>query len=120
MADFSRAIKRQLDLVGRPTTVKKANGGEDFFFAVIEPTWKRNKTKFENTASKAGMYYNEYYQIICPYNVNLKAYGKNDIIVVENERYELGRSERVSAFGKTQYYRGIVKKIWEVDTDVFK
>ena len=119
MRSFSHTIKKYLNMVGRDATVIKANGGEDKFFAVVEQTWKRNKTNFTDRAMIPGRVYNEYCEILCPYDINLKQYGKNDTFLIEGEYYELCRAEQVVAFGEIQFYRGIIKKIREVDTNVF-
>ena len=119
MPSFNHTIKEYLNLVGRQTTVQKANGGEDNFFAVLEQTWKRNKTNFEDRAAAPGRVYKEYCVIICPYDVDIKAYGKDDTFIIDGEKYEICRSERVIALGKTQFYRGILKKIREADENVF-
>ena len=119
MRSFSHTIKKYLETVGRRATVIKENGGEDEFFAVVEQTWKRNKTNFEDRAVKPGRVYNEYCEILCPFDINLKQYGKNDIFIIEGEKYELCRAEQVTAYGNIQFYRGIIKKIREVDCSVF-
>ncbi|MBR0412099.1 MAG: hypothetical protein IJI47_00835 [Eubacterium sp.] len=119
MRSFSHTIKKYLNMVGREATVIRANGGEDKFFAVVEQTWKRNKTNFEDRAVKPGRIYNEYCEILCPFDINLKQYGKGDTFVIEGEKYELCRAEQVTAYGNIQFYRGIIKKIREVDENVF-
>ncbi|MBE6816901.1 MAG: hypothetical protein E7520_04270 [Ruminococcaceae bacterium] len=119
MPGFHHTIKQYLGLIGRQTTVIKADGGEDSFFAVLEQTWKRNKTNFEDRATGGGRVYKEFCVIICPYDVDLKSYTKNDTFIIDGEKYEICRSERVIAMGETQFYRGILKKIREADDDVF-
>ncbi len=117
--NFPVIIKNYLKTVGRPATVFRADGGTDRFYATVEQTWKRNKTNFDDKTSPAGRVYNEYCEIICPYDINLKAYGRDDIFEIEGERYVLCRSERVTAMGRTQFYRGIIKKMREADASVF-
>ncbi len=119
MNDFSNTIKTLLKTVGRQATVSRKNGGEDSFFAVVEQTWKRNKTNFDDKATLTGKVYNEYCEIICPFDVNLKDYGEDDIFIIEGEKYKLCRCERVTVFGKIQCYRGIIKKIREANNNVF-
>ncbi len=119
MRDFSSVIKKQLAAVGRKATAVYADGGEEEFFAVVEQTWKRNKTNFEDTAEKAGRLYNEYCEIICPCDFDLKSCGRDTVFIIDGERYELCRCEKVSSFGKTQFYRGIIKVVREADENVF-
>ena len=119
MPNFRLTIKAYLKKVGRPAVLIRSDGGEEHFFAVIEQTWKRNKTNFENKSSKLGQVYNEYCVVICPYDVDLTQTGKGDIFEIENERYIICRSERIYSLGQVQFYRGILKKVREADENVF-
>jgi len=119
MHDFRQTIKKYLNTVGREATVVCSDGGEDTFFAVVEQTWKRNKTNFDDRKTRAGKVYNECCEILCPYDINLMSYSKNDIFIIDGEKYILCRREAVNALGKIQFYRGIIKKIREADVNVF-
>lgn len=119
MRDFSSMIKKQLEAVGRRATATYADGGEEEFFAVVEQTWKRNKTNFEDRAEKPGRVYNEYCEIICPCAFDLMACDSSVLFEIDGVKYELCRCEAVNVFGKTQFYRGIIKVIREADENVF-
>ncbi|MBR3148968.1 MAG: hypothetical protein IKF64_02270 [Eubacterium sp.] len=119
MADFSCSIKAQLQRVGRPITVIDKNGGEEIIFAVVQQSWRRNKTNFEDKAEKPGRVYNEYCEIICPFDFDIKGCDRSTVFVIDGDRYELCRSEAVKAFGRIQFCRGIIKRIWEADENVF-
>ena len=119
MLRFEKTVKQYLKAVGREMTAVYENGEEVTFFAVAEQTWKKNKTKFEEKATKIGRAYNEYYYIVCPYDINLCEFGKDDVIFIDSQPYEVERCERVKAGGTVQFYRGIVKKLEEADENVF-
>ncbi len=115
--EYGNIIKRQLRKLGKPFTVtdgEESTGG----WAVIEQTWRRNKSRFEENSSRIGRYYRDYYNYIGPYDIDIKALSDDAYVEVFGERFYFVLKEKVSVGGVTQYYRGILKKE-EVGDDVF-
>ena len=116
--DYRGIIKAQLKNAGKLITVH-CGENEISAWAVIEQTWRRNKSRFEEKSSKIGRYYRDYYNYIGPYDVDIKELDGEDYVEYDGEKYYFVLRERVSVSGVTQYYRGILKKAEEGDTDVF-
>ncbi len=116
--NYSNIIKAQLRIAGKPVTV---TDGEEVqkTTAVIEQTWKRNKSRFEESSSKIGRYYKDYYNYIGPYDLDIKALSDNAYVTVLGEKFYFVQKEQVYVGGYTQYYRGILKKAEEGDENVF-
>lgn len=116
--DFSSMIEKKLKTVGQPVKFIKSDGSEEEIFAVIESMYKRNKSKFEDNATKTGRNYNDYYIYIGPSSYDIFELGNRDYLLAGNDKYEIIKPEKIIAGGVIQSYRAIIKKIRE-DEDVF-
>lgn len=119
MIDESRTIKKYLSILGKETSIVKADGSTVQFRAVLEQTWRRNKSQFEDKASEIGKYYNEYYFFYGPFDVDLGSMSGEDYILSDGVKYEMIRFERVVVDTKIQFYTAVLKKILEAE-DVFE
>lgn len=115
--DKSKLIEKYLQLIGRPVTVH-VNGEEKTVRAVIEETWRRNKSHFEDVSSKLGEYYDDYYHYIGPAGFDIRALGKEDTVEIDGALFFFLRSEAVVTGETVQYYRGVLKKA-EGENDAF-
>ncbi len=116
--NYSDIIKAQLRLAGKPFTVNDGDE-EKSGWAVIEQTWRKNKSRFEENSSKIGRYYRDYYNYIGPYDIDIKELSDGAVVLAAGEKFYFVQKERVSVGGYTQYYRGILKKAEEVEEDAF-
>ncbi len=107
--DKSSAIEKYLKRLGRSVTIIK-NGSETELFAVIEQTWKRNKSRFEKSISPIGRYYNGYYIYYGPSSFDITGLGDEDFAIIDGKKYYFIQSECVKVSGVIQYYRGVLKK----------
>lgn len=119
ISQFSRVVEHYLNKLGRPITVKKSDNSEDSFFAVIEQTWKKNKSKFEDSSSMIGRADNEYYEYFGPADYDITELTKNDYVISDGRKYFFVKTEKVVVGGFVQYYTGILKRIFEEDGNVF-
>ena len=116
--DYRQLIKTQLKKIGKPFTLHVGESGISGT-AVIEQTWRKNKTAYEDKSSKLGRYYRDYYNYIGPYDIDIFEAGDESFVTVLGEKYYFVKKEQVYSGGFTQYYRGILKRAEEGDTDVF-
>lgn len=119
MIDKSRIIKKYLSLLGKDVSIVNADGSTVNCRAVIEQTWRRNKSLFEDVSSKIGKHYNDYYFYYGPYDVDVSGVTKEDYILSDGIKYELVRYERVIIDSRIQFYTAVLKKILEAE-DVFE
>lgn len=119
MIDKGRIIKKYLTLLGKDVSIVKSDGSTLHLRAVIEQTWRRNKSRFEELSSKIGRYYNDYYFYYGPYDVDISNVSKDDYFLSDGVKYELVRYERVIVDSKIQFYTAVLKKILEAE-DVFE
>lgn len=119
MIDKSRIIKKYLSLLGKDVSIVKSDGSTANCRAVIEQTWRRNKSRFEDLSSKIGKYYNDYYFYYGPYDMDISDMSKRDYMFSDGIKYELVRYERVIVDSKIQFYTAVLKKILEAE-DVFE
>ncbi len=109
MLNKTSTIEKYLQRLGQSVTLVK-NGSETEVFAVIEQTWKRNKSRFERNSSKIGRWYNAYYIYYGPASYDIRALGEEDYAVIDGARYYFVKAECVKVGNITQYYRGVLKK----------
>ena len=103
------AIEKYLKRLGRSVTIIN-NEKETELFAVIEQTWKRNKSRFEKSVSPIGRYYNGYYIYYGPSSFDITELGEEDYALIDGKKYYFVQSECVKVGGVIQYYRGVLKK----------
>ena len=116
--DYSKQIKAHLKKLGKPLTID--DGALHLTAdAVVEQTWRKNKSRFEEISSKAGRYYKDYYNYIGPYDIDIKTLSDEAVVTVLGESFYFVQKERVTVGGVVQYYRGILKRAEEGDTNVF-
>ncbi len=116
--DFRYLIKAQLSKIGKPFSVHTANGIINGV-GVIEQTWRKNKSLYEEKSSRIGRYYKDYYNYIGPYDIDITALDGDCYVTVLGDKFYFVKKENVYSGGHTQYYRGILKKAEEGDIDVF-
>lgn len=116
--DKTKTIERYLKKTGQQVTIVKGSESTTLF-AVIEQTWKRNKTRFEENSSKIGRYYNDYYIYFGPASYDISALAYDDYALIGGEKYAFIQSEKVTVDNRVQYYRGVLKKLREADGNVF-
>ncbi|MBQ3904339.1 MAG: hypothetical protein II744_05125 [Eubacterium sp.] len=109
MLNKTTIIEKYLRRLGRSVTLVK-EGSPTEVFAVIEQTWKRNKSRFERNSSKIGRWYNAYYIYYGPASYDIRALGTDDYAVIDGVRYYFVQAESVKAGNIIQYYRGVLKK----------
>lgn len=119
MIDKSSLCKRYFKLLGKEMSLVKSDGGRDTVFAVVNQTWRKNKSRFENNATAAGFYYNDYYTYFGPSDFDIYNIKGNDYLMFDGVKYEFIRRERVIIGGRVQFYTGILKRIAEEDDNVF-
>ena len=116
--DYTKTIKSHLRILGAPIRACKGNEVYDGY-AVIDQSWKKNKYLFEESSSKIGRYYRNYYYYIGPYDINIKEFTNEDYIEYGGDKLYFIKKDAVSVGGTVQYYTGVLKKIEEGDENVF-
>ena len=111
MIDKSSLCKRYFNLLGKEMSLVKSDGGRDTVFAVVNQTWRKNKSRFENNATAAVFYYNDYYTYFGPSDFDIYNIKDNDYLMFDGVKYEFVRRERVIIGGRIQFYTGILKRI---------
>lgn len=118
ISQFSRIISRYLRRLGRPVTLLRDDNDIEFY-AVIEQTWHRDKTKFEASYSELGGVINEYYDYFGPADIDITGMSKEDYILCDGNKYFFVKAQRVTVGGYVQYYTGMLKRVYEEDGNVF-
>ena len=108
MLDRAQTIKAYLTRLGQQVTLIR-NGEETTVFAVIEQTWKRNKSRFEKNASPIGRYYNRYYIYYGPADYDIRTLSEEDCVLIDGETYYFVQADCVRVGETVQYYRGVLK-----------
>lgn len=119
IAKLGVVIEDYLKRLGKPVIVKRADNSEEQIFAVIEQTWRKNKSKFEDASSMIGQHGEDFYEYFGPASFDITQMGDNDYFVCEGIKYYFVKTEKVIVGEHVQYYTGMLKRIWEDDTDVF-
>lgn len=119
MIDKNRICNKYLKKIGKSISFVNSDGSEEKYFAVIEQTWRKNKSKFEDNSYKLGRHYNDYYVYIGSADFDITVLTNDDYIICDNEKFYFVKKEKVTVGGRIQFYTGILKKIYEEDEYVF-
>lgn len=119
MFDKSAICKKYLKKLGKDIHFVNSDGSEERCFAVIEQTWRKNKSRFEDQNYKIGRNYNDYYIYIGPSDFDITVLTEEDCIVCDGTKFFFVKTEKVVTGGTVQFYTGVLKKIYEEDDDVF-
>ena len=109
ISETGNIIKKYLTLLGRKAHIH-TDGKVIEVWCVLEQTWKKNKTRFEDNSSEVGRFYRDYYNYIGPYDVDISVMQDDDFFEIGGEKYYLVRCEKVDVGGVIRYYRGVLKK----------
>lgn len=109
--DKRSVIEQYLHHIGRSVILIK-NGKPTEVCAVIEQTWKRNKSRFEKSNSEIGRYFQGYYIYYGPASFDITSLSDEDTVEIDGESYYFVQSESVKAGNIIQYYRGVLKKAY--------
>ncbi len=109
--DKSSVIEQYLKNIGQSVILIK-NGKPTEVSAVIEQTWKRNKSRFEKSNSEIGRYFQGYYIYYGPASYDITSLSEDDTAKIDGESYYFVQSESVKAGNVVQYYRGVLKKAY--------
>lgn len=117
MAGINKAllIKSCINRVGRMCYVVRSNGKEDSVTAVLQPVWKRTKSRFEGVFYPSGEVKNDYSIYIGPADYDITELDKNDTLICDDKKYYFERGERVVVGDNVQYFTGVLKQVYEED-----
>ncbi|MCR5206860.1 MAG: hypothetical protein K6C14_00095 [Eubacterium sp.] len=107
--DKSETIEKYLKRLGQSVFIIK-DGKTTEVFAVIEQTWKRNKSHFEEKISPIGRYFNRFYIYYGPASYDIRELGDDGYAVIDGEKYYFVQADCVKAGNTVQYFRGVLKK----------
>ncbi len=119
ISQFNQVISRYLRRLGRPVTIISEDKNNAEFYAVIEQTWHRDKTKFEPSYSKLGGVIDEYYDYFGPADIDITDMSREDYVLCDGIKYFFVKAQRVTVGGYIQYYTGMLKRVYEEDGNVF-
>lgn len=119
ISQLRQVISRYLRRLGRSVTVLCRDKDDLNFYAVIEQTWHRDKTRFEPSYSRLGGVINDYYDYFGPCDIDVTTLTEEDYLVCDGKKYIFVKSECVKVGDYIQYYSGMLKRVNEEDSDVF-
>lgn len=114
---FAKSVKNQLALAGKKVYLSDGEWISTPFKAVVEQTWRKNKTNFEDTFTAAGLTSADYFVYIGPYDRNIMDLSENCIVIQDNDRYCFKKREKVEISEETVYYWGILRKLRGAETN---
>ncbi len=114
--DYSKECKKYLQKLGQSVIV--TDGGKVIrLHAVIIQTWRKNKSRFEDTVTEIGRARKDYYQYIGPADVDICAFNDDARLECDGVKYAFLKKECVKAGDRAQFYTGMMKRIYEEDPD---
>lgn len=120
MADKSEICKKYISRLGNSVKIINADGSEINFFAAVEQTWRKNKSRFEFTSSELGRVRNDYYIYFGPCDVDITALDEKAILICDEKEYCFVVSHKVCSNDEVLYYTGVLKRIYREDGNVFE
>lgn len=113
--DKSQIISSCINMVGKECIIRHSNGLEDSIFAVLQPVWRRAKSRFEGVRSPIGEVQNDYYIFIGPCDYDITALSKDDTLICDGKRFYFERSEKVKVSNISHYCTGVLKRVYGED-----
>lgn len=114
--DYSKECKKYLEKLGQSVTVIDGENVIELH-AVIIQTWRKNKSRFEDTVTEIGRSRKEYYQYIGPVDVDICALSDDARLECDGIKYVFLKKERVKAGDRVQFYTGMMKRVYEEASD---
>ncbi len=113
----SYKIKKGLEKVGKEVFLADGEWNSTPFYAVVEQRWKSNKTDFEARQTMIGNVSTDFFTYIGPSDHDIMAVSDDGWLMCDGEKYIFKKKEKVSVGGYTQYYWGILRRVWEEEDD---
>lgn len=110
-------IKNELIKVGKEVFLADGSWVSTPFFAIIQQKWKETKTNFEPKITEIGEVSADYFVYVGPYDHDIEALSDNALLLFGDEKYIFKKKERVVIGGVTQYFWGILRRVWGEDDD---
>ncbi|MDY4608884.1 MAG: hypothetical protein SO393_08290 [Eubacterium sp.] len=117
--DKSKICSDCFEKYGRSFEIDYSDGKKGKGYAIIQQVWRRLKSKFEPVSSQLGMAYTDYYLYYGPAELDITRLKRDDMLTFDGVRYYFVRAERVAVGDTTQYYAGVLKQVYEEDSNVF-
>lgn len=113
--NMSGIISANLSRLGRECKVVPSSGEGTTIVAMIQPIWRRTKSRFEGTYSKIGELVTDYCMYIGPSDFDITELTKQDTIYVDDGAYYFEKADKCVIGGVVQYCNGVLKRIYEVN-----
>lgn len=120
MIDKKEICSKYLNRVGRPICYVDSSAKEIEFYGVIEQTWRRNKTLFEDVKTKLGRVENNYYMYIGPYEIDICNLPESTMLFCDGDKYEFLKKDKFCIGNAVQFYFGVLRKIEEDEYGYFE
>lgn len=114
MVDKSKLCKQYLARIGQRVCVVD-NDNKYEFYATVQETWHRNKSRFEDTQTKIGTVKKNYYLYIGPSDVDICSMSDDAVLECDGSKYIFVKKERIKSADTIQFYSGMLKKVYEGD-----
>lgn len=109
--NIAKSIKKQLAVAGKKVYLSDGEWISTPFKAVVEQTWRKNKTNFEDTFTAAGLASADYFIYIGPYDRDIMSLSENCVVIQDNDRYCFKKRERVEIAEGIVYHWGILRRL---------
>lgn len=113
----ARLIKKGLEKTGRQVVLEDGSWSSTPFYAVLRQKWKSYKSDFEFSETEIGRVSADYCIYIGPYDHDITALSDDAVLCVDGFKYIFKKKETEKIGGETVYYSGIVRRIWEDESD---
>lgn len=107
--DNNKIIEKFLKLTGK-SVIAVCGGKPQEIFAVVEQTYKRNKSRFEDEASMIGRRFNDYYIYYGPASFDIELLGEDDYLLIDGTKFYFIKKEKIKVNNFVQYYWAVIKK----------
>ncbi len=119
MKNKSEICKKYLKQLGNTVTIITADGSKREFFAAVEQTWRKNKSRFEFSSTELGKVRNDYYIYFGPCDVDITVLDENAVLLCNGIEYCFVIAHGVFSNDEIVYYTGVLKRIYREDENVF-
>lgn len=115
--NMSSVISANISRLGRECVIVKSSGDEQSVVAMVQPIWRRSKSRFEGSFTEIGELVSDYCMYIGPSSFDITTLSKNDTVYVDDRAYYFEKADKCVVGGRVQYCNGVLKRIYKEDSN---
>ena len=111
---------KYLEKLGRTICYVDSKGEEVEFCGVIQQTWRKNKTRFDDVKTEIGRVDSDFYLYLGPYHIDICALPEDTCLICDGVKYLFLKKDKVSVGDSLHFFTGVLRRVWEDEDGYFE